>query len=342
MAERYVEALNRALHEIMAGDERVHVLGEDVSDPYGGAFKVTKGLSTKFPDRVLATPISEAAITGFATGMAMRGLRPVLEIMFGDFVTLCADQIINGASKFPWMYNAQVDVPLVIRTPMGGRRGYGPTHSQTLETLFLGTPGLTIVAPSHFHDAGALLSHAVREEKQPVLFIEHKLLYPRRLELPRGGRLGDWFASVVTAQNPAYPTIRLTPAGDETPVVTLIAYGGMAPLAAEAAMNVFMEDEILVEVLVPSLVKPVPIADVAPSARRSGRVVIAEEAVRTAGWGAELAAQLYEQALGDMRGPVLRLGAKDVPIPSSKPLEDQVLPRVADIEAALRRAARRS
>jgi len=172
---RYVESLNQALHELMAEEERVFVIGEDILDPYGGAFKVTKGLSSAYPDRVLSTPVSEASITGFATGMALRGLRPILEIMFGDFITLCADQIVNGASKFSWIYNEQVEVPLVIRTPMGGRRGYGPTHSQTLEALFLGTPGLTIVAPSHLHSPGGLLRRAVLGGKGPVLFVENKL-----------------------------------------------------------------------------------------------------------------------------------------------------------------------
>ncbi len=135
-------SLNSALRQALTQDERVLLLGEDILDPYGGAFKVTRGLSEAFPERVLTTPISEAGFTGVATGMALRGLRPVVEIMFGDFVTLIADQLINHAAKFRWMYNDQVSVPLVVRTPMGGRRGYGPTHSQTLEKLFLGVPGL--------------------------------------------------------------------------------------------------------------------------------------------------------------------------------------------------------
>ena len=132
----------------MTADERVILMGEDILDPYGGAFKVTRGLSSAFPDRVLAAPISEAGMVGAAAGMALRGLRPGVEIMFGDFLTLAADQLINHIAKFRWMYNDQVRVPLVVRTPMGGRRGYGPTHSQTLEKLFLGIPGLTVLAPS--------------------------------------------------------------------------------------------------------------------------------------------------------------------------------------------------
>ena len=174
-----VESLNQGLHRAFAEDERVYMLGEDILDPYGGAFKVTRGLSSAYPERVLTTPISEAGITGLATGMAMRGLRPVVEIMFGDFLPLIADQIINHMAKFRWMYNEQVRVPLVIRTPMGGRRGYGPTHSQTLEKLFLGIPGIKTLALTSLENPGQQLYNAILKEDNPILFIENKLLYLR-------------------------------------------------------------------------------------------------------------------------------------------------------------------
>lgn len=335
---RYVESLNKSLHELMAEDDRVYVLGEDIADPYGGAFKVTKGLSSAYPDRVITTPVSEASITGIATGMALRGLRPILEIMFGDFITLCADQIVNSAAKFRWMFNDQVEVPLVIRTPMGGRRGYGPTHSQTLETLFLNVPGLTIIAPSHFHAPGYLLRKAVLTGRAPVLFIENKLLYPEQLrQIDEGGRVGDFYAETLTNSNVDYPTMCLRLDNEGRPDVTLIAYGGMAPYAIEAAFNVFMRDEIKVEVAIPSLVKPLPLADIIPSIRRSGRVVIAEESVLTSGWGAELASQVYEAGFGVVSKPIGRIGAKEIPIPGSRALEDEVLPQIKDIEAAIYR-----
>ena len=168
-----LESLSAALHQAMENDARIYVLGEDILDPYGGAFKVTRGLSTKFPERVLTTPISEAAIVGVANGMALRGLRPVAEIMFGDFVTLIADQLVNHAAKFRWMYNNNVHVPIVVRAPMGGRRGYGPTHSQSLEKMFLGIPGLKVVAPNTLGDPGRLLEAAIADD-DPVLFVEHK------------------------------------------------------------------------------------------------------------------------------------------------------------------------
>jgi pyruvate/2-oxoglutarate/acetoin dehydrogenase E1 component len=173
-----LDSLNNALRQALSMSQEVILLGEDILDPYGGAFKITRGLSSDFPGQVITTPVSESGIVGLATGMALRGLRPVVEIMFGDFITLIADQVINHAVKFRWMYNDQVRVPLVIRTPMGGRRGYGPTHSQTLEKHFLGVPGLRVMAPCALGDPGKLLLQAILENDDPVLFVENKLLYP--------------------------------------------------------------------------------------------------------------------------------------------------------------------
>ena len=162
---RCVQVLNEALHEVFASRDDVHLLGEDVLDPYGGAFKVTQGLSDAYPDRVLTTPISEASLFGVAAGMALRGRRPILEIMFGDFIALGFDQVVNGIAKFREMYDDQVTVPLVVRTPMGGRRGYGPTHSQSLEKLLLGVPNIVVVAMSECHDLGGLLVSAVEDDR---------------------------------------------------------------------------------------------------------------------------------------------------------------------------------
>jgi len=320
----------------MAEDDRVYILGEDVLDPYGGAFKVTKGLSSLYPERVLSTPISEASITGFAVGMALRGLKPVLEIMFGDFITLCTDQIINGAIKFNWMYNNQVEVPLIIRTPMGGRRGYGPTHSQTLETLFLNVPNLSIVAPSHYHNPGDLLSISIQRTKNPLLFIENKILYPQKLIYADDkGWNDDVHIQTTSNHHDDYPSISVCPIKGEPPDVTLICYGGMAQLAIEAIKKVFMQEEIVVEVIIPSLIKPFPLKDILPSVYRSGKVVIAEEGVMTSGWGAEMAAKITESAFERMSKPVKRIGAKELPIPCSKSLEEKVLPQIKDIELAI-------
>jgi pyruvate/2-oxoglutarate/acetoin dehydrogenase E1 component len=214
-----LDRLNYSLKHSMETDENVFVLGEDILDPYGGAFKVTRGLSTTFPERVLTTPISEAAIIGIATGMALRGLRPVAEIMFGDFVTLISDQLVNHASKFRWMYNDQVHVPMVVRTPMGGRRGYGPTHSQSLEKMFLGVPGLKVVAPNTLGDPASLLEAAIYDGN-PVLFIEHKLLYPKSLLDPSKDEMIE-FHIEQTKDN--YPTFTIRPESESD--LTIACYG---------------------------------------------------------------------------------------------------------------------
>lgn len=174
-------SLNAALRQLLTESSQVILLGEDLHDPYGGAFKVTAGLSTEFPDRTVSTPISEAGVVGTGIGLALAGFRPIVEIMFADFVTLAMDQIFNHAVKFPGMFkNAQV--PLVIRTPSGGRRGYGPTHSQSPETFLSAVPGLTVVFGSKRHDVGDLLRNAVLEWPYPTLFFEHKLLYSETME----------------------------------------------------------------------------------------------------------------------------------------------------------------
>ena len=334
---RYVESLNQALHKLMKDDDSVFVLGEDILDPYGGAFKVTKGLSTVFPDRVLTTPISEAAITGFSTGLAIRGYKPILEIMFGDFITLCTDQIINGATKFKWMYGDKFTVPLVIRTPMGGRRGYGATHSQTLESLFIGVPGIKIIAPSHYHNPGDLLYQTVLNAETPTLFVENKLLYPEQLKIiDKKYKLDDFFYEEIRLCDKNCPTISLKLEKNEQPHVTLIVYGGLAPIAVKAAMNKFLDEEILVEVMIPSLIKPFPLEDILTSATESGRIIIAEEGVKTSGWGAELASQITENIFDYLKKPIVRIGSKEFPIPSSRPLEEQVLPQVHNVETAIR------
>ncbi len=334
---RYVESLREALHSVMVDDLSVYIVGEDVLDPYGGAFKVTKGLSSAFPGRVLTTPISEAGLTGAAIGMALRGMRPVVEIMFGDFVTLAADKIINSATKFRWMYNNQVRVPIVIRVPMGGYRGYGPTHSQSLESMFMGVPDLLIVSPSLYVDPGALLLKAIKQDN-PVLFVEHKPLYAHPL-YPQSERQG-WPVpqlSVVNSQA-EWPTSRLSYSPNEKPDVTVIAYGFAASLVAEAAADLFMEEELLVDVLVPSCLRPVPVDDFLPSINRSGRVVIVEEGHLTGGWGAEVSSLINERAFRQLRSPVIRVAAKDLPIPSARNLEEQVLPSVGCIRNSILQA----
>jgi pyruvate/2-oxoglutarate/acetoin dehydrogenase E1 component len=315
-----LERLNFALLHAMQTDERVFLLGEDILDPYGGAFKVTRGLSTRFPGRVLTTPISEAAIVGISNGMALRGLRPVVEIMFGDFVTLIADQLINHAAKFRWMYNDQVRVPLVVRAPMGGRRGYGPTHSQSLEKLFLGVPGLRVIAPNTLTDPGCLLESAILRNEDPLLFVEHKLLYTCPLLVPGKGDLLD--LQVENIGDP-YPVsvLRFTTAPQAH--LTMAVYGYNFELARAAALKLAYEYEIFSELVVFSQLSPFDLSPLFDSLNRTRRLLTIEEGTLTLGWGAEIAAQAAGQV------PNLKLAraaALDLPVANAKTLEDVILP----------------
>lgn len=328
-------SLNAALRQALDSDPAVYLLGEDLLDPYGGAFKMTRGLSTAFPGRVLTTPISEAGFTGLATGMALRGLRPVVEIMFGDFVTLLADQLINHAAKFRWMYNGnkspaeQVRIPLVIRTPMGGRRGYGPTHSQTLEKLFLGVPGLRLLAPSALGDPGGLLLAAILNTADPVLFIENKLLYLLPVQEPAS--LEEFDVAVTNSVlSPAAPAYTLALRGAPPAGLTLAAYGYMAELARQAVIRLAYEHEVFVELVILTQLAPFDLGVVLASARRTHRLVAVEEGTLSLGWGAEVLAQASE-ALGGQLQSAVRLAGRDLPIPSSGPLEAAVLPGVEEI-----------
>lgn len=326
----YLSSLQSGLREAFNLNEKVFLLGEDVVDPYGGAFKVTKGLSSVFPDRVMTTPISEAGFTGIGVGMALRGLRPVVEIMFGDFITLCADQIVNHMAKFKGMYNDQVDVPIVIRTPMGGGRGYGATHSQSLEKLFLGVPGIRVVSPSHVHDPGLLLKQAILNENCPVLFIEHKLLYPLPLVAENSGKL----VLQLVREIDGWPTMLVRNYSDGEPDVTLISYGGTSreiiPL-----MERMQEEEINILAAFPSSLKPVPVETLVEAAARSGKVIIAEEGTSGFNWGSEIAALIYERLFSKLQRPIHRIASEDKVIPVASNLEKECLINVAKIERAI-------
>ena len=336
----YLKSINAALHSMMRGDPEVVLIGEDLLDPYGGAFKVSKGLSTAFPKQVISTPISESAIVGLGIGMAMRGFKPIVEIMFGDFLALASDQIINHATKYQWMFNDKVSVPIVIRAPMGGGRGYGPTHSQSIESLFMAVSGLKICAPSIYHDPGKLLIQAVKEESGPILFIENKVSYPKNLQLDASSMLGRIQRSVVNS-NGIDETVLLSLYPDEKPDLVIITYGGMSELAVQAAVDLFFEEELVIHVLSCSLLRPVPINDFVKAAARCGQILVLEEGNKIGGWGAEVASQIHEAAFKHLRLPVARIGASDMPIPSALPLEEQVLPTVGKIIEVVKQMMKR-
>lgn len=324
----YLESLNSSLRGLLEESPQVVVIGEDLLDPYGGAFKVTRGLQRDFPKRVLTTPISEAALAGIANGMALRGLRPVLEIMFSDFLALCMDQILNHGAKFRTMYNNSVTVPVTIRTPVGGGRGYGPTHSQCIEKLFMGIPEIRIVAPSVFCNAGQLLRQAVLDDKL-VLFLEHKLLYSLDLYPTSAG------SDVETVLDGlGYPGSLIRNYRSGSPDVTLITYGGISRLILPVLQRM-AEEEIKVLVYVPTLIKPLPFDLIRRVAEVSGRVVVVEEGCQQWGWGAEIAARLQESLFGKLRAAVRRVGAVDIAIPAARTLEHAVLPSDTDITNAI-------
>jgi 2-oxoisovalerate dehydrogenase E1 component len=309
-------SLNQALHALLESVPDVLLLGEDMHEPYGGAFKVTAGLSTAFPGRVISTPISEAGITGAGIGLAMVGRRPVVEIMFADFLTLCMDQIYNHAVKFPGMFE-DCDVPLVLRTPCGGRRGYGPTHSQSVENLVVSVPGLTVVYGSHRHNVGQLLVDAVTRWPNPVVFLEHKLLYAEKQD-----QANYAVAAAHDADQGAslFPTLRR---GSATPDLTLVAFGGMLPLAERAAEQLEREEELSVEIVSPSLLAPLPRQTLNALLMGRPRVLVVEESHHEFGVSAELLASLCEAGY---RGKAARVGMPPVPVASARSLERAQLP----------------
>ncbi len=310
-------------------------MGEDVLDPYGGAFKVSRGLSTRFPGRVLTTPISEAGFVGVAAGMALRGLRPVVEIMFGDFTSLIADQMINHIAKFRWMYNEQVTVPLVIRTPMGGRRGYGPTHSQTLEKLYLGIPGLRVVAPAALcrqdgtENPGDFLYHSILENDEPVLFIENKLQY--LLPVLSQQDLSDFIITLDQGDTEAgFPAFIICIRGTPAPSLTIAAYGYMAELARQAVERLAYEQEIFAELVVLTQLSPFNVDPIISSVNQTRTLLVLEEGTFSLGWGAEVVARVAEAS--DRKSiKYKRLAAKETPIPAAGPLEAITLPGIDDI-----------
>jgi len=325
VGKRQVKRLNECLNTLMEQDDRVVLLGEDLIDPYGGAFKVSKGLSKKYPGRVLNTPISEALIAGLSNGLALRGLVPIAEIMFGDFVGLCFDQILNGASKFPFMYAGDVKVPLVIRTPMGGRRGYGPTHSQSLEKHFVGIPGISIVSLNIRHDPLELLQRAIHKDESPTLWLEWKTDYGRELmPAPPPG-----YAVSESDVNDVYPTVRLSPT-DGKPALTIVSHGGMLSEVENALTTLQMKHEIQVECIVlTELSRSFP-SSISDSVRKTRTLLTVEEGTKSGGIGDSIICRTAE-SLSRHTCKYFGLAAKDLPIPSSRALESQVLVSSDDI-----------
>ncbi len=314
----YVKAINGALARAMRDDERVIVLGEDVAE--GGPYLATEGLAQEFgTERVLNTPISEGAVCGVAIGAAQAGLRPVVEIMFIDFITLALDQLVNQAAKAHFMSGGQLSVPLVLRTQGGAGGRAGAQHSQSLEAWLTHVPGLKVVMPSSAADAAGLLASAIADPN-PVVFVENKSLYFRREPVPEDLEplpLGQahWLRR-----------------GTDVTIVALSRLVGEALTAAER----LAAEGIEAEVIDPRTLVPLDLEPIAASVRRTGRAVVAHEAVRTGGFGAELAAQLQAAAFDYLEAPIQRVGAPFIPVPLSPELEDLYRPGSDQVYAAAR------
>ena len=318
-ATTYVKAINGALHAAMRADDRVIVIGEDVAE--GGPFTATAGLADAFGrDRVLNTPISEAAICGVAVGAAESGLRPVLEIMYVDFVTLALDQLVNAAAKAHAMSGGQLSVPMVLRTQGGAGRRSAAQHSQSLEAWLTHVPGLKVVMPSRAADAAGLLRSAI-DDAGPVVFVEHKALYFRREEVADGEPDRVPLGVARTARR-----------GRDVTIVALSRMVGEALAAADRLAG----EGIEAEVIDPRTLVPLDIDAIVESVRRTNRLVVAHEAVRHGGFGAEIAAQAGLAAFDFLDAPVERVGAPFAPVPFSPPLEDAWLPGADDVYAAAR------
>jgi len=315
----YRDALNEALREEMKRDENVVLIGEDIG-LYGGAYGVTRGLWQEFGgERVRNTPISEAAVVGCCVGASMTGLRPVGEIMYIDFLTLAMDQLVNQGAKIRYMFGGKARVPMVIRTEGGCGRSSGAQHAQSLEAWFLHAPGLKVVMPATPFDAKGLLKAAIRGDN-PVLFIEHKMLYNTKGPVPEEEYLIPLGVADVKR------------VGKD---VTVIAYSRMLLVALEAA-QVLSEEGIEVEVVDPRTLVPLDIETICQSVRKTNRVVIVYEGCKTGGAGAEIGLQIMEHAFDYLDAPIIRLGAFDAPVPCSRYLEDNYIPQVKDVVQAVR------
>ncbi|BCY11870.1 alpha-ketoacid dehydrogenase subunit beta [Actinoplanes sp. L3-i22] len=334
----FAKELGDTLRGALSDDRRVVLLGEDIADPYGGAFKVTRGLSTAFPARVRTTPISEGAIAGISAGLALAGYRPIAEVMFGDFLTLMFDQVVNHIAKYQAMYAGQATCPVIIRAATGGHRGYGPTHSQSLEKHFLGVPHLRVVAASLYHDPRVVFADFLGRD-EPVLYVEHKLLYPQHLTLPVDGMVGELVATSDSSPG-MLPTVRLSAVPASDCVVSVLAYGYQALLAAKVIERLAMEEEIFAELVVPAQIAPMDWGPVERSVSVTRRLVTVEEGADGWSWGAEAASVISRRLFERLDRPVEVVASAPTVIPSSKTQEAEVLVGSAQIEAAIRAAVR--
>lgn len=321
----YLQAINEALDEALSQDEQVFLLGEDIGI-YGGGFGATQGLQAKYGKRrVRDTPISESALAGAAVGAAMTGMRPVIELQFSDFITIAMDQLVNQAAKIHYMYGGKAKVPLVMRTAAGSGTGAAAQHSQSLENWMAHIPGLKVIQPSNAHDAKGLL-HAAIKDNNPVMFYEHKLLYQTVDSVP---------------DKPYTIPIGVAEVKRSGKDVTIIATGLMVNKALQAADSV-KEKGISVEVVDPRTLVPLDKDTILTSVNKTKRVIVATEAVKNSGFGAEITAIIAESNISmNLKTPIIRLGGEFVPMPAQKLLEMRATPQVDTLVDAINQVMRK-
>ena len=315
----YLEAINEALGEAMEKEKKVFLMGEDIG-AYGGAFKVTSGLLLKFgPERVMDTPISEAAIAGAAVGASLLGLKPVAEIMYMDFLPLSMDQLVTHAAKVHYFSGGQLEAGMILRTQYSLGRAHGAQHSGFLPAWFLQAPGLKVAVPSTPYDAKGLLNAALKE-RGPVLFVEGAMLYKSKGEVPEG------YYEVPFGQ------AEVKRGGKD---ITVVAISRMVPEALATAESLASSKGIEVEVVDPRTIQPLDKKTIVDSVKKTGRLVVASDDMKTGGVGAEIGATVFEEAIDYLKAPLVRVCSPDIPVPFAPPLEREYMPNAQKLEQAI-------
>jgi len=326
---RYSSLINETLNDLLEQNNDLILLGEDIEDEnifnpkeYGGAFKVTKDLSIKYPNQVFNTPISEAAITGISSGYVLAGGKAILEIMFGDFTTLIFDQLLQHASKFEDMYAGKIHCPLIVRTPMGGRRGYGPTHSQSLEKFFLGIPNLSVIALNHRISPRYIYGSLISSFNNPCLVIENKILYT--VENSKSKLFGYNYSFNKKSEN--LPNLMISPK-DYPSELTILCYGGSLIEIEKVAEKLCIEDEVFVDIICPTLISEISVNEILTSLQKTKKLLISEEGNNFASWSSEIIAKISEK---QSNYSITRISNNEI-IPSSFEAELNTLPSVNKI-----------
>jgi pyruvate/2-oxoglutarate/acetoin dehydrogenase E1 component len=316
----YAQAINEALRQCMKEDERVILLGEDIG-VYGGIFQVTAGLLNEFgPERVIDVPIAEAGFTGASIGAALTGMRPVVEIMFIDFTTVCMDMIINQMAKMHYMFGGRGKVPMVLRINIGAGRGAAAQHSQSFHALFMHIPGLYLAAPSTPYDAKGLMIEAIKNDN-PVVFVEHKKLYVEKGDVPEESYTIPFGQAEIKRE------------GSD---ITIVATHALVLRSLNAAEEAAKEG-IEVEIVDPRTLVPLDRGTILESVKKTGRLLVADEGHKTCGVAAEISAMVAEEAIYYLKAPVARVCSPDTPVPFSPPLEQAYIPDVKDLMPAIKR-----